>query len=322
MKSKIIILFLAVLLCLNTYGQNFPKIKSVDIKCRVHSTPSNGLFFYNYKIKNDISSTGNLFEFDINISSANYKVTDTVGLIFRNELVRTFFRRKYDLIKGKVIPVGISLVPDGWDGSASLATLGINFSGFPEVTPGKSIDSIEINCRSLPSIRKVTFSIAKDTVIDQLPSLEDTTSTMTEAQMDSILASLDYVTWTVGPNVYPDDISLSGIVDSIKSYTKRSSVLGWIVDKKDDDKENQEKEKDGKLVKELIKYLDKAREQLAKNKIKEAQKQLKEFVEKVEENYHENDRDEEKEKKEHGYLTSEAYALLKYNAEYLIGKLK
>ncbi len=320
MKSKIVLLIIISMFFISTAsGQEFPRIKKATIKSRVLYSLQQKLFFYKYTIKNDISSTGGISTFNLDVSLVKEKVIDTVGLKFQNELLRNIFRRIYSLHKGKVLPVGVSQVPEDWDGGTSLRTFGLSLFG-PEILPGNTLDSIEINCVGLPSIRKVTFKIAEDTVIDQLPGLEDTTSTMTEAQRDSILASLAYTTWTVGPNVYADDISFVGILDSIKSYTERSAALKWIVDKKEDAKEKDDKKKDSKIVKELMKYLDKAREQLVKNKTKEAKKKLEEFVEKVEEDYHENDKDGEKEKR--GYLTSEAYALLKYNAEYLIEQLK
>lgn len=301
-------------------SQEFPRIKKAEIACKVNFVKRTSLFFYRYILKNDISSSGELFSFDIDASIQNSKVIDTVGLEFANHLLRNTFRRNYSYCIGKIIPFGVSSVPNILTvGSMSLEPSEIHFSLFPSRRPGETVDSLEINSVGLPSIRKVTFSISIEDVIDQLPDLEDTTSTMTESQRDSILTSLAYTTWTVGPNVYADDISFVGILDSIKSYTERSAILKWIVVKKEDDKE---KEKGREIVKELMKYLDKAREHLVKNKIKEAKKQLKEFVEKVEENYHENDKDEEKEKSEHSYLTSEAYALLKYNAEYLIQQLK
>ncbi|MBI3578094.1 MAG: hypothetical protein HY089_01620, partial [Ignavibacteriales bacterium] len=52
-----------------------------------------------------------------------------------------------------------------------------------------------------------------------------------------------------------------------------------------------------------------------------AREELEEFVERVEEIYKESVKAEEKKKEHEVVMTSEAYALLKYNAEHLINKL-
>jgi hypothetical protein len=245
-------------------------------------------------VQNDLSSTGDLFSFDMDISLPREKIIDTVGLKFQNYLLRNTFKRGYQFNKGKVVPVGVSQVPNiltvGMTGSSSE----LGFSFFPMRKHGTTVDSLEINCIGLPSIRKATFSIAKDIVIDQFPSIEDTTSTMTEAQMDSILASLDFVTWTVGPNVYTDDISLIGVADSISSYTNRSGSYGWILHEQIKNKYTQ--------------LLASTKTTLQQNDSLLARAYLEKILRDV-------DIDSS------GAITSEAYALLRYNTEYLLSKL-
>lgn len=122
---------------------------------------------------------------------------------------------------------------------------------------------------------------------------------------------------TIVPKLQPRSFNSIDFLDTLYSYTYRTFTLGWLIVKKEN-----EKKQSNEIVKGLMNYLDDTRVQLVKNKIEKAKEQLREFIEKVDEYYHENDKDYYKEKSRNSYLTKEAYILLKYNAEYLIGKLK
>ncbi|MBI1936571.1 MAG: hypothetical protein HYS25_00450 [Ignavibacteriales bacterium] len=268
-------------------------IKKAEITCKVlHQEP--GLFFYRYAVLNDKSSNGKIFSFDIDVTLGTEALIDTTGLQFYNIFLRDLFSKGYSFWERKVIPVGISHVPNGWDGSINLSTLRIDFSGFPEIEAGNKIYGFEINCIGLPAIRKTTFSIAKDIVIDQLPSIEDTSYAMTEEQMDSILSSLDYNSFTVGPNIFNENFGCIEIIDSVISYTNRSFVFGWI---------NQEAAKN-----KYETYLTNARASLQQGDSLHARVNLENILREV-------DIDSS------GAITSEAYALLRYNTEYLLAFL-
>ncbi len=215
-----------------------------------------------------------------------------------------------------------NVTTNGWFWGREGRLNGCSWADTIFLAPGTEKDGFIIKSDNLPGIGNAYFQ-------EQLPFYtysEEESSYYLEKTLDSLSDfPLNFVQRkTLVPVNLALNIATNYFLDTLKSYIRQAYSLKWIADKKEDDKEkdNKEKEKDSGIVKELMKYLDKAREQLSKNKIKEAKKQLKEFVEKVEENYHENDKDEEKEKLEHGYLTSEAYALLKYNAEYLIEQIK
>ncbi len=290
MVMIIYLLVTSILFC-----QEYLRIKKADISAKINFDKNKSLYFYQYKIKNDISSTGNLFSFNIDASLQNYKVIDSVGLIFANDLVVDMFRRHYEYCIGKIIPFGISRVPNVLTtGSISLDPSEISFSLFPQRKPGSTVDSLEINCIGLPSIRKVTFSIAKGIVIDQLPDLEDTTSTMTEVQKDSILASLDYCTWTVAPNVFSDNLGCIGIIDSINSYNSRAFNYSWI--------------KQLQIKNKYQTYLSTAKTFLQQHDSLQARNLLENIIRDVDVDSTSN-------------LTNEAYALLRYNTEYLLSKL-
>jgi hypothetical protein len=106
--------------------------------------------------------------------------------------------------------------------------------------------------------------------------------------------------------------------------------------KRDYEKNNEAKEKG--IIKSLDEKLSKARERLEKGDNKEAIEKLGSFIHEVEALYKEDKGRDEKDKGkndtrqikaskssaeegDHEYITSEAYALLKYNAQYLVDQL-
>ncbi|MBI3789235.1 MAG: hypothetical protein HY276_13400 [Ignavibacteriales bacterium] len=123
---------------------------------------------------------------------------------------------------------------------------------------------------------------------------------------------------TVGPAIVTIPFVPLSFLDTLISYKRQSNVLGWLGSKKEDEK-NEEKD-DGEL-KELDKRLEETRKALVKGDSSKAQKELVEFVEKVEEIRKESEKAEENKKEHEVVMTSEAYALLKFNAEYLIDRL-
>jgi hypothetical protein len=99
---------------------------------------------------------------------------------------------------------------------------------------------------------------------------------------------------TIGPKDPPSPFVSLGFLDTIISYKHQAFSLGWI--------DNQG------IVNSLDAKLDNAKKHLEKGKTTPAINVLQAFVNEVE---------AQKDK----HVTSEAYALLKYNAEYLIAKL-
>ncbi|MFA3783609.1 hypothetical protein ABRY23_11160 [Melioribacteraceae bacterium 4301-Me] len=296
MKSKLFLVLIMNLICTITWGQNYPKIKNARIWCSVVYSLGDSLYYYKYSIYNDITSSGDIFSFDIDISLSQEQNVDvdTIGLKFKNELLRSFFSSSYNFIQGKAVPFGVSETPNDYALGYPSLNYSVSFFGFGYLKPGDSLNNFEINTKGIPSIRRVTFSIAKDTIIDQLPSIEDTTSDMTESQMDSLLSSLDYNTWTIGPNFFADDLSLVNIIDSIISYNQRAYDLNWI-------REEQVKNK-------YLLFLSDAKTSIQQNNLVQARSYLENIVSEVNID-------------SSSFITSEAYALLRYNTEYLLSKL-
>lgn len=99
----------------------------------------------------------------------------------------------------------------------------------------------------------------------------------------------------LGPKNPPDPFIYTDFLGTLISYKHQAYELGWI--------DNQG------IVNSLNKKLEHAKEQLDKGKTKQAINHLNTFINEVN-------------AQEGKHLSSEAYALLKYNAEYLIEKLE
>jgi hypothetical protein len=126
---------------------------------------------------------------------------------------------------------------------------------------------------------------------------------------------------TIGPTDPPNPFLPLNFLDTLRSYIRQSHTLGWINNTRDDDCEEDENADDG-IVRNLDKRLEKIRDFISKKKYDKAQQQLEKFLGKVEKLWKRNKKEEEKNKKNPKIIfTSEAYALLKYNGEYLSQQL-
>jgi len=111
---------------------------------------------------------------------------------------------------------------------------------------------------------------------------------------------------TVGPVLPPEPFVPMTFLDTIASYKHQAAALGWV---------GQEG-----FLRQLDEKLDQARDQLSKGHIKQARDKVEEFVKKLENEAKKTEKDQDK-KNDKKWVRSEGYALLKFNAEYLIEKL-
>jgi hypothetical protein len=122
---------------------------------------------------------------------------------------------------------------------------------------------------------------------------------------------------TIGPSIPPTPFVPLNFLDTLRSYIQQSHTLDWINNTRDDESEDGENAEDG-IVKNLDKRLEKVRDFIVKKKYDKAQQQLEKFLNKVEKLWNRQQKEEAKNRKNPKIIfTSEAYALLKYNGEYL-----
>ncbi len=115
---------------------------------------------------------------------------------------------------------------------------------------------------------------------------------------------------TVGPLLPPDPFMPLSFLDTLLSYTRQSAALGWLGRNRDDDCDDDERPDDG-VVRNIQNRLQKARRELVRGDSVKARRELLKLVRKIDRLQRRGER----------VMTSEAYALLKYNTEYLIERL-
>ncbi len=115
---------------------------------------------------------------------------------------------------------------------------------------------------------------------------------------------------TVGPVLPPDPFMPLSFLDTLLSYARQSAQLGWLGRIRDDDCDEDERPDDG-VVRNIENRLQKARRELVRGDSVKARRELVKLVRKVDRLQRRGER----------VMTSEAYALLKYNTEYVIERL-
>jgi phosphoribosyl-AMP cyclohydrolase len=112
--------------------------------------------------------------------------------------------------------------------------------------------------------------------------------------MDSIREAVKFFGWTVGPTAPPLDLVPTVWLDTLSSYTSQSLLLGWITTQAIADK--------------YLSYFSSARAELVQGDSAGARTPLQQVLRDVDIDSTTN-------------LTSEAYALIRYNTEYLLSQL-
>jgi hypothetical protein len=126
---------------------------------------------------------------------------------------------------------------------------------------------------------------------------------------------------TVGGTDPPFPFVALAFLDTLISYKHQCVTLGWLTNGPAHEKdENDDRAGEG-IVERLDRRLEKAKDALTKGDSVKARLELDLFVKEVEQLYGKEDKGEKSKEKVKEALTSEGYALLKYNAEYLMDRL-
>ncbi|MDA8104786.1 MAG: hypothetical protein M0Z71_05345 [Nitrospiraceae bacterium] len=326
--------FLILLLSRSSFGNELPYLKNVEITAKVNLDPEMARYTYYYTVINSLSSIGNLVGLEIHVTyPKGGGVLRSDGLtIPRGKTMFTFeqtISRLDNLKEVNIVPIGMQK-PAGWmTGLSVYGTARLGGGDYVYLKPGQSLSGFILYSYGLPGIRDFKADPSFD-VNEYYPSVDSLTS---QEEVDALLAgieqdesSVSFKGKTIGPTAPPADFKPIIFLDYIVSLKKQSYNLGWLIQCEDDGKGKEEGEEEG-IMKSLDKKLANAREKLVKGDIEEVVEMLNSFIHEVEALY-KGDKEEKKEKsdkhdadKEHGHITSEAYALLKYNTQYLVGKL-
>jgi hypothetical protein len=233
------------------------------------------------------------------IASARGKFIYNYAVINKQEAKQEVYR--FWLLPPKGISIDSLLAPSFW--SANLSETGelliINcITRKANIKPGSTLYGLMFHSESLPGIIQFYAEgehplpkFSEGMAPDSIPGYDDLTP-----------YGPGIVGKTVGPVLPPTPFVALAFLDTLISYKHQAFALGWI--------------KNQGIVQSLDAKLDNAKRQLQRNNTTAARNTLQAFLNEVEALW----KDEE-----HPYggkqITSEAYALLKFNAEYLVSKL-
>jgi hypothetical protein len=280
------------------YSQSpvYPFLYKVQVVTTVSYTLSNQMFFYSYKLTNDPNNKGNIEGFEIDISRPNNSILlDTTGLKFDSEWEENLFRRDFPPRQQRVVPVGVPTLPNlHWDAMLSNRPIESIATNALEIQPGNSVEGIVIMSKGLPGIRNCT--VCPDFEDDLLfPNPDDTAIIHYYVPpIDSVRDAVNYYGWTIGPTAPPLNFIPTVWCDTLGNYTTQSRSLGWI--------------KDQTTANKYLGYFASVKTSLQQNNIVSTRTTLQQVIRDVNVD-------------STNMLTSEAYALIRYNTEYLISQL-
>ena len=218
-----------VILAQTVCARQYPTLRSVQVFGEVTIDQTSHTYNYNYTISNGVSSAGSIMKFEIDIRrSVNTQELDTVGLRFKNQFVEGYFRDDYATLVGLIVPVGFPNSPGIWMGGLTTDLTAI-FWGDSRllVGPNQRLSGFTMMSKGLPSIRWFKCSPRFD--VDSLfPDIEDSLNTLTTGQMDSIREATNYWGITIGPGAPPATFAPSKFLDTINSDVVRSRSFNWI----------------------------------------------------------------------------------------------
>jgi hypothetical protein len=277
--------------------QQYPNLWNIQIHSSISYNKYEQMYYYTYSMANNPSNIGSIAEIEIDISRKSGTLDiDTSGLRFKNDgYTEEDFRLSFPHLKGRIIPVGFLKTPVGdWTGGLSNAlTASFGGIGTSHVQPGGSVSGFEMMSKGLPSIRQCIVSPFFD-VIALFPDPADTTITYYVPPVDSVRNAVNYYGWTIGPTAPLINFIASVWCDTLTSYTTQSRTLDWI--------------KDDTTANKYLSYFASAKTKLTQRDSTGARTVLLQILRDV-------DIDST------SSLTSEAYALLRFNTEYILKSL-
>jgi hypothetical protein len=292
------------------YAQPPAPLKNIEVTAAVEYAPKNHLFTFGYVVRNPGTNTGQISMVDIDISRAPETAElSSEGLVLHGGvnrkgemMMRPFdeeLRRMNMVMKKPIIPVGVR-PPQTWRGAITVmgtahwgSTDKANFIG-----PDNSLSGFVLMSRGIPSIRDVSVQPHWILVVDGYVSDEDI------EESKRIEEEITFKGKTIGPTAPPVDLKPVDFLDNIIEMKHEAFSLGWITNKG--------------IERSLDAKLDAARKKLTAGDYGTARNILNAFANEVEAQGCETREDCPKGK----HLLPEAYALLKYNAQYLADNLK
>lgn len=287
--------FMLLAMCAMCSGQNYQIVphNKIALTPTPTITLSNNVFAYTFVLTNGASARQSVWNFrvfpigNVNIESAHSPANWKVFIHAKGNGVKlNWTSNPKDTIEAYIAPI----------------------------KPGRSLSGFSFSTSALPGI--VTYYAEGD---GPDPYFDEGQAT------DSIPGYTDLTPYgpgvvgeTIGPVQSPDFSDMTAFLDTLISYKHQCVVLGWLTNGLDREKDEDDDKADEGMVERLDRRLDKAKDALANSDSVKARLELELFMKEVEQLYHNNK--EEGKRKGVPVLTGEGYALLKFNAEYLIDR--
>ncbi len=186
---------------------------------------------------------------------------------------------------------------------------------------GKSAEGFGLHDSYLPAIvRYFVKGYAPSSI-----SWDDPMQVPTDEQVRNDLLTNSVIGYTIGPKINSSSANPLNLLDSLINYTRQSADLGWLGKGRDNDNDNDELADNG-IAKNIEQRYQRAKQELLSRDSVQARRELESLVQKIERIWKRSQEDEQREKREKKekievIMTSESYALLKYNTEYVINLL-
>jgi hypothetical protein len=310
MKKLILIFTLLVLMGGTLLGQcpeydlQVPHLVDIDLHNFVKKDTITNIFNYFYLLKNGSASTGCVRRLEIDlVYPLNSIELSSDGLID--------YPKHIDRVKKEgIIPVGIPKLPR-FRGFRSAWWAGFGVSNYVDwgasnrrfnLEPGAQLDSIIMTSHGLPSLRAFIVSPKYDPLppVIVTPENEDSVRANVQWSYEEEMAfqrledSIKWRGFTIGPTASPNPFIPLNFLDTLTSYTTQSRTLGWI--------------KDQTIANKYLGYYASVKTNLQQNNITSTRTILQQVLADVNTDSTSN-------------LTSEAYALIHFNTEYLLAQL-
>lgn len=285
----------------NSYGTEPPSLSNIVIKATIDFNGQSGVYTYQYTIKNSEQNTGNLVGLDIDIAYPSGGVgLKKEGLaIPYGKWSRTFEQSVPQYAKVTMIPVGMEK-PDKWIAGLSVfGTASWGGGDYVQLKPGQSLSGFGLTSYGLPGIREFKSDPSIDVDADYYPGWESVKGAADEskaiiAKVDEFMEKVSAHGKTIGPTAPPAVFKPEAFLDYIIDLKHQAASLGWI--------------DNSGIINSLDVKLDNVKKKLGQGDNGVAKNILNAFINDVE-------------AQAGKHLTSEAYALLKFNALYLISNL-
>ncbi len=290
-----------------------PKLYDVEVKARVTLDQITGIYSYFYNIKNGSQSTGCIWHFEVDIKKPEGGIDlPKEGLVnaprfasldIPDEDAPAMIPVTFPSLPkiGKIIIWGAGLTGRG---EASWGSKRYIY----EIMPGDTIRGLIMTTYGLPTIRdfevEPEYIAEKEDIISKFGISKDELIADHWKYLNAFYESLAWKGKTLGPTAPPADFKPIDFLNYIISLKHEAYNLGWI--------------KNAGIEQSLDAKLDNAKKKIEQGNIEAAKNILNAFINEVEAQGCVTYEDCSSGK----HISPEAYALLKYNVQYLNNNLK